>query len=149
MMTAMKHEDDIRRKLRNDTIKLNKSSLEDQIKLNQRRKEEETRHLTSYSSGVKFMDNEKKKQKHSFSHFGPDNSPERMGYLSDKRDKQRSIIRETLSKQIHDNKMRKTLEKQSDDAYGQKLSHMALLMQKQEYERLKKQKEMHFQQLTR
>ena len=86
-MTAMKHEDDIRRKLRNDTIKLNKSQLEDQIKLSKQRKEEEARHLTSYSSGVKFMDNEKEKQKHSFSHFGPDNSPERMGYLLEKRDK--------------------------------------------------------------
>lgn len=76
------------------------------------------------------MDNEKEKQKHSFSHFGPDNSPERMGYLTEKRDKQRSIIRESLAQQIKENKMRKTLEKQNDDAYGQKLSHMALLMQK-------------------
>jgi hypothetical protein len=53
--------------------------------------------MTSYSSGVKFMDNEREKQKHSFSHFGPDNSPERMGYLTEKRDKQRSLIRESLA----------------------------------------------------
>ena len=61
MMSAMKHEDDIRRKLRNETIKVNKNSLEDQIMLNQRDKQEEARHLTSYSSGVKFMDNEHEK----------------------------------------------------------------------------------------
>lgn len=118
MMSAMKHEDDIRRKLRNETIKVNKSSLEDQIMLNQKRKQEEVRHLTSYSSGVKFMDNEREKQKHSFSHFGPDNSPERIGKLTEKRDKQRSVIRDTLAEQIRDNKLRKQLDKQNDDAYG-------------------------------
>lgn len=105
--------------------------------------------MTSYSSGVKFMDNEQDKQKHSFSHFGPDNSPERIGKLTEKRNTQRSIIRETLAQQIRDKQTRKELDKQNDDAYGQKLSHMALLMQKKEYERLRKQKEMHFQQLTK
>jgi hypothetical protein len=81
--------------------------------------------------------------------MGPDDSPERMGYLTQKKEQQTSLIRETLNRQIKENKMRKRQEKESDDAYGQKLGHMALIMQNQEIERQRKQREMHFQQLTR
>lgn len=145
MLNAMKHEDDIRRNLRNDSLRFNKSQLEKQIAANQKKKVEESKQINSYSSGVKFMDHkEAEKQKHTFSHFGPDDSPERLTYFTQKKENQQSLIRETLTKQMEDNKNRKRAEKDQDDAYGQKLSHMAMLMQRQEHERHKKQRELHF-----
>ena len=59
------------------------------------------------------------------------------------------MIRETLLKQIRDKELKRQQDKAIDDTYGQKLSVLASLMQKQDQDMIKKQKEMQFMQLTK
>lgn len=59
------------------------------------------------------------------------------------------MIRETLLKQIRDKELKRQQDKAMDDTYGQKLSVLAGLMQKQDQDMIKKQKEMQFMQLTK
>lgn len=59
------------------------------------------------------------------------------------------MIRETLLKQIRDKELKRQQDKAMDDTYGQKLSVLAGMMQKQDHDMIKKQKEMQFMQLTK
>ena len=82
MLAAMKREDDIRRDLRNETMRLNQSQLEKQIIATKARKIEEARQYNSYSSGVPCMNVAPEEQKNSYSNAGPDENPKRVGAFS-------------------------------------------------------------------
>ena len=115
--------------------------------LNRLRQQQDIKLSKSFSSGVKFM--ETPNQRHTFGNFGPDESPERVENSIQKRELEKSVIMAELKRQIQRNNEARIKEKQDDDRYGRKLNMMTKEMLAKEQERHLKQKEMHYQLLTK
>ena len=112
MISAMRREEEVKRQLRNFTMKLNRSQLEQQIQNQRTQKLAEEKELKTFSSGTLMI-----------------GSPE--AALAAKAAGQ-SMIRETLLKQIKEKARKNIEEREKDVLYGKKLRVLAGLAQKQE-----------------
>ena len=80
MLIVMKKEDDVRKQLRNVSIRINRSQLEKQIELNKVQKlEDDVQNFKNYSSTAKFTAVYKEQN-----NFGPGDSPEKMELVTQK-----------------------------------------------------------------